>query len=180
MSHLLRGRPRHLSWTSRRAWERWCTGPGVPRHCFLQSLPHDAEAQLSQGGPAGQGPVRQARPQLRGEALPHCPGGHCQVRALCSWWLPGAPPLGPVSHSLSTHLALLSSCRFLSGSWHSGPFPSASLPLAVTPPPSFPMSTHTQAQARSSSVSRTSQHPCLPGADIQAGGNGKQAVNYRK
>lgn len=63
----------------------------------LQSLPHDAEAQLSQGGPAGQGPVCQAWPQLRGEALPHRPGGHHQVRAVHSRWLPGAPahPWGP-------------------------------------------------------------------------------------
>ncbi|XP_027624537.1 fatty acid desaturase 3 isoform X5 [Tupaia chinensis] len=42
-------------------------------------LPHHAEAQLPQSSPSGQGTVCQARPQLRGEALSHCPGGHCWV-----------------------------------------------------------------------------------------------------
>uniref|UniRef100_A0A8C9AH44 Fatty acid desaturase 3 n=1 Tax=Prolemur simus TaxID=1328070 RepID=A0A8C9AH44_PROSS len=52
----------------------------VPAHApHPQPLPHDAEAQLPQGGPAGPGTVRQARPQLRGEALPHRAGGHRQV-----------------------------------------------------------------------------------------------------
>nr|XP_035978155.1 fatty acid desaturase 3 isoform X4 [Halichoerus grypus] len=45
-------------------------------HSPCQPLPHDAKAQLPQGGPAGQGPVCQAWPQLRSEALPHRPGGH--------------------------------------------------------------------------------------------------------
>lgn len=45
-------------------WHAWCLPPQVSAHSPHQPLPHDAKAQLPQGGPAGQGAVRQARPQL--------------------------------------------------------------------------------------------------------------------
>jgi hypothetical protein len=46
----------------------------------FQPLPHDAKAQLPEGGPPGQGVLRQARPTLRGEAFPHRSGGYHRVR----------------------------------------------------------------------------------------------------
>lgn len=57
------------------------SGNSLLRSCLpFQPLSHNAKAQLPQGGPPGQGVLYQAWPTLRGETLPHRPGGYHWVR----------------------------------------------------------------------------------------------------